>query len=57
MVQYIGVERPKEWRRLGGNPMATASGAFALRQSICVGHNTHVGGNPITSMTNTIIIL
>jgi hypothetical protein len=28
MVQYIGVERHRGWRRLGGNPRAAAPGAF-----------------------------
>jgi hypothetical protein len=28
-IQYIGVERPRGWRRLGGNPRAAAPGALA----------------------------
>jgi hypothetical protein len=28
-VQYIGVGRPRRWRRLGGNPRAASSGVLA----------------------------
>jgi hypothetical protein len=34
-----------------------APGAFALRQPLWAGPNTHVGGDTTTSMTNTITIL
>jgi hypothetical protein len=57
MVNYIGVERPRGWRRLGGNPTVAAPGAFAPKTALWVGSNTHVGGGPTNSMTNTIIIL
>jgi hypothetical protein len=45
------------WQRLGGNPRAVAPDAFALRQSLWAGPNTHAGGDPTTLMTNTITIL
>jgi hypothetical protein len=56
------VERDSRRIRLGllshgGYPRAAAPGAFALRQPLWAGTNTHAGGGPTTSMTNTITIL
>jgi hypothetical protein len=45
------------WRRLGENPRVAVPGAFALRHPLWAGSNTHVGGDPTSPMTNTIIIL
>jgi hypothetical protein len=45
------------WRRLGGNPMAAAPDAFALRHPLWAGPNTYVGGGATTPITNTITIL
>jgi hypothetical protein len=56
-VQYIRVGRLRGWWRPGGNPRAAAPGAFALRQPLWDGPNTHTGGGPITPKTNTITIL
>jgi hypothetical protein len=39
-----------------GDPRAATPGAFALRQPLWAGHNTH-GGGPTTPVTNTITIL
>jgi hypothetical protein len=57
MVQYIRVRRPRGWWRLGGNHKTAAPGAFALRQPLWVGTNTHTGAALTTTITNTIIIL
>jgi hypothetical protein len=57
MVQYIGVGRPRGWRRIGGNPRAAALHALAPKTTLRAGPNTHAGGGLTTPMTNTIKIL
>jgi hypothetical protein len=37
--------------------VAAAPGAFALRQPLWAGPNTHAEGGPTTPMTNTITII
>jgi hypothetical protein len=55
-IIYRGWET-QGWRHIGRKSRATAPGAFALRQSLWTGPNTHIRGDPTTLMTNTISIL